>query len=219
MKKAYGRIVVLVLLTFVITGIFLTVAPDQIPVHYNIHGEIDRWGSKYEFLVFPFISLFMGGVMACVAKSTKKQGEEFNEKVITGMTVAVLIGFNVMFVFFMWKALTPDSLSNGLGDVGVKILLLLMSASFIPLGNIMPKTTRNGMVGLRTKWSMADDVCWQKSQRLGGMLMVATGIVSIVLVSLLPVYWGAHALLVLLLLDLLASVWGSWRIYQKEHKN
>ena len=218
MKKAYGRIVVLVLLTFVITGIFLTVAPDQIPVHYNIHGEIDRWGSKYEFLVFPFISLFMGGVMACVAKSTKKQGEEFNEKVITGMTVAVLIGFNVMFVFFMWKALTPDSLSNGLGDVGVKILLLLMSASFIPLGNIMPKTTRNGMVGLRTKWSMADDVCWQKSQRLGGMLMVATGMLAIVLVSLLPVSWGAHALLVLLLVDLLASVWGSWRIYQKEHK-
>ena len=218
MKKAYGRIVVLVLLTFVITGIFLTVAPDQIPVHYNIHGEIDRWGSKYEFLVFPFISLFMGGVMACVAKSTKKQGEEFNEKVITGMTVAVLIGFNVMFVFFMWKALTPDSLSNGLGDVGVKILLLLMSASFIPLGNIMPKTTRNGMVGLRTKWSMADDVCWQKSQRLGGMLMVATGMLAIVLVSLLPVYWGAHALLVLLLVDLLASIWGSWRIYQKEHK-
>ena len=219
MKKAYGRIVVLVLLTFVITGIFLTVAPDQIPVHYNIHGEIDRWGSKYEFLVFPFISLFMGGVMACVAKSTKKQGEEFNEKVKTGMTVAVLIGFNVMFVFFMWKALTPDSLSNGLGDVGVKILLLLMSASFIPLGNIMPKTTRNGMMGLRTKWSMADDVCWQKSQRLGGMLMVATGMLAIVLVSLLPVYWGAHALLVLLLVDLLASVWGSWRIYQKEHKN
>ena len=218
MKKAYGRIVVLVLLTFVITGIFLTVAPDQIPVHYNIHGEIDRWGSKYEFLVFPFISLFMGGVMACVAKSTKKQGEEFNEKVITGMTVAVLIGFNVMFVFFMWKALTPDSLSNGLGDVGVKILLLLMSASFIPLGNIMPKTTRNGMVGLRTKWSMADDVCWQKSQRLGGMLMVATGMLAIVLISLLPVSWGAHALLVLLLVDLLASIWGSWRIYQKEHK-
>ena len=219
MKKAYGRIVVLVLLTFVITGIFLTVAPDQIPVHYNIHGEIDRWGSKYEFLVFPFISLFFGVVMAWVAKATGKKGEEFNEKVITGMTVVVLIGFNAMFAFFMGKALAPDSLSDGLGDVGIKILLLLMSASFIPLGNVMPKTTRNGMVGLRTKWSMADDVCWQKSQRLGGMLMVATGIVSVVLVSLLPVYWGAHALLILLLLDLLASVWGSWRIYQKEHKN
>ena len=218
MKKAYGWIVAMILLTFVVTGIFLTVAPDEIPVHYNIHGEIDRWGSKYEFLVFPFISLFMGGVMACVAKTTRKQGEEFNEKVITGMTVVVLIGFNAMFVFFMWKALTPDCLADGLGDVGVKILLVLMSASFIPLGNVMPKTTRNGMVGLRTKWSMADDVCWQKSQRLGGMLMVATGLVSVVLVSLLPVSVGAHALLALLLADVVASVWGSWRIYRKEHK-
>lgn len=218
MKKAYGWIVALVLLTFVITGVFLTVAPDQIPVHYNIHGDIDRWGSKYEFLVFPFISLFFGGIMAWVAKATGKKGEETNEKVVTGMTVVVLIFFNAMFAFFMWKALTPDSLSGGLGDVGVKILLLMMSALFIPLGNVMPKTIRNGMVGLRTKWSMADDVCWQKSQRLGGMLMVATGMVSVVLVSLLPVSVGAYVLLALLLLDLTASVWGSWRIYQKEHK-
>ena len=82
----------------------------------------------------------------------------------------------------------------------------------------MPKTTRNGMVGLRTKWSMADDVCWQKSQRLGGMLMVGTGLVSIVLVSLLPVSVGAFALQALFLLDLIVSIWGSWRIYQKEHK-
>ena len=37
MKKAYGWIVALVLLTFVVTGIFLTVAPDQIPVHYILH--------------------------------------------------------------------------------------------------------------------------------------------------------------------------------------
>ena len=22
--------------------------PDQIPVHYNVAGEIDRWGSRYE---------------------------------------------------------------------------------------------------------------------------------------------------------------------------
>lgn len=218
MKKAYRWIVALVLLTFVVTGIFLTVAPNQIPVHYNIHGDIDRWGSKYEFLVFPVISLFFGGIMAWVAKATGNKGEEFNEKVVVGMTVVILAFFNAMFAFFMWKALTPDSLSGGLGDIGVKILLLLMSASFIPLGNVMPKTTRNGMVGLRTKWSMADDVCWQKSQRLGGMLMVATGIVSVVLVSLLPVSWGAYALLALLQVDLFASVLGSWRIYQKEHK-
>ena len=118
MKKAYGWIVALVLLTFVVTGIFLTVAPDQIPVHYNIHGEIDRWGSKYEFLVFPFISLFFGMVMACVAKTTKKQGEEFNEKVITSMTSVVLVFFNVMFAFFMWKAFTPDSLPDALDEIG-----------------------------------------------------------------------------------------------------
>lgn len=218
MKKAYSRIAAMVLLTFVITGIFLTAAPDQIPVHYDIRGNIDRWGSKYEFLLFPVIYLVFGGTMAWVARATGKKGEEFNEKVVTGMAAVVLVFFNAMFVFFMWKAVTPDSLSRGSEEIGVKVLLVLLGASFIPLGNVMPKTTRNGMVGLRTKWSMADDVCWQKSQRLGGMLMVATGILSVVLVSLLPVSWGTTVMLVLLLTDVVASVWASWRIYQKEHK-
>lgn len=218
MKKAYYWIVAMVLLTFVVTGIFLTAAPEQIPVHYDIRGNIDRWGSKYEFLVFPVISLVFGCTMAWIARVTGKKGEEFNEKVVTGMAAVVLVFFNAMFAFFMWKALTPDTLSNGSEEIGVKILLVLFGASFIPLGNILPKTTRNGMIGLRTKWSMADDVCWQKSQRLGGMLMVTTGILAVVLVSLLPVSWGVAVLLVLLLADVVASVWGSWRIYQKAYK-
>ena len=218
MKKAYGRIIAWVLVTFAVTGIFLTAAPEQIPVHYDIQGNIDRWGSKYEFLVFPVISLIFGGIMAWVARATGKKGEEFNEKAVTGMAAAVLVFFNAIFAFFMWKAFAPGSLSDGLGDIGVKLLLVFLSASFIPLGNIMPKTTRNGMVGLRTKWSMASDVCWQKSQRLGGMLTVATGILAVVLVSLLPVSWGAFMLLALLLANVTASIWGSWRIYQKEHK-
>jgi len=218
MKKAYGWIVALVLATFVITGFFLTLAPDQIPVHYNIHGEIDRWGSKYEFLLFPAISLVFGGFMAWTARYTGKKGEEFNEKVVTTMTIMVLILFNCIFAFFMWKSVDVASLSDGLGDAGAKAMLLMLTISFVPLGNILPKTTRNSLVGLRTKWSMADDVCWQKSQRFGGFLMVASGILGTVLVSLLPVYWGSYAVMGVMLVMIIGATWGSYRIYQNEHK-
>ncbi|WP_062353559.1 DUF1648 domain-containing protein [Bacillus kwashiorkori] len=33
--------------------------PDKVPAHYNFIGEIDRWGSKWELILSPSISLFM----------------------------------------------------------------------------------------------------------------------------------------------------------------
>ena len=33
--------------------------PDKVPGHYNITGEITRWGHKGEMLILPIVSLFM----------------------------------------------------------------------------------------------------------------------------------------------------------------
>ncbi|MGA9189324.1 MAG: DUF1648 domain-containing protein, partial [Methanosarcina sp.] len=33
--------------------------PQQVPMHYNAVGEIDRWGSKYEILFLPAISILL----------------------------------------------------------------------------------------------------------------------------------------------------------------
>ena len=60
MKKFYAWIVVLILLSFVMTGVFLTMAPDVVPVHFGPDGNVDRMGSKYEFLLLPAIALFGG---------------------------------------------------------------------------------------------------------------------------------------------------------------
>ena len=40
-------------LPLVITAVALQFMPDTVPLHYNAAGEIDRWGSKYESLLFP----------------------------------------------------------------------------------------------------------------------------------------------------------------------
>ena len=39
------------------TVIVLQFMPDRIPMHYDMAGNIDRWGSKYESLIFPILIL------------------------------------------------------------------------------------------------------------------------------------------------------------------
>ena len=41
------------------TAIMVQFMPDSVPMHYDMAGNIDRWGSKYENLIFPIIILVM----------------------------------------------------------------------------------------------------------------------------------------------------------------
>lgn len=47
------------LLPSFITVIAIKYLPNQIPAHYDIAGNIDRWGSKYEKFIFPVIIILL----------------------------------------------------------------------------------------------------------------------------------------------------------------
>ena len=218
MKKAYWWILALVLLSFVIAGVFLALAPEQIPVHYNASGQIDRWGSKYEYLVMPVLTAVFAGFMAWVAGYERKKDRESNERVVAGMTVWVLILFNVLWLFFMVKAVKIAQTDGAAQELSARGMMILLMASFIPLGNRMPKARRNSLLGLRTKWSMADDVCWQKSQRLGGIVMVTAGAVGVAVMSVVPADWISWIAPVLILGAAAVASIGSYWIWKRQRK-
>ena len=215
MKKAYKWTVALVLLGFILAGIFLSVAPDQVPAHYNIRGEVDRWGSKYEFLIMPFTNLLFAAFMVWMSQHEGKEGRDMNEKVISIMNNVILVQFNIMWAMFMWKAVDPENLGGDLGELPSRLIMMLLTASFVPMGNFLPKAQRNSAFGLRTKWSMANDHCWQQSQRIGGFIMVATGILGTILTALLPVSWSGFVLVVLLLVMAAGCTWASYLIFMR----
>ena len=51
---------VFMLLPFLTTVTALPFLPDLIPAHYDLDGVINRWGSKYESLIVPIITLGIG---------------------------------------------------------------------------------------------------------------------------------------------------------------
>lgn len=215
MKKIYGWSIGLILLGFVLFGIFLTIAPDQIPAHYNIQGQVDRWGSKYEYLILPFLNLASGLILAPLGRYESKKGREMNEKVVGILNIWILVLFNVIWLFFMWKAVDLENPGSGIGELPAKLLLVILTAFFIPVGNVMPKAVRNGVFGLRTKWSMANDWCWQQSQRMGGYMLVVTGIIGVILSALLAVVWAGYAVLVLMIAMIILCCHASYRIYMR----
>ena len=222
--------IVILLATLVGTLICLSFMPDVVPVHFDIYGVADRWGSKYENLLMPgcmaaMIALWFGvdaGFRKTIKQSTDEKAiaeAKANIKVLNVTFTAV----SVMFTFLNFSILYM-CVSQIDGFVGqeidiMKIVTILLGASFILLGNIMPKARNNSTVGFRLPWTRFNDVTWQKCNRVAGIVMVLSGALSIVAGL---VFDGMLSITIMLFISFIAitvlTIY-AYEIYRKEKGN
>lgn len=177
MKKQNKLFFVLMFLPVIVVIISLLFLPDTVPMHYNMSGEVDRWGSKYEMFIFPVVTIAFGVFMLLMEKFVEKQEKSGtnNKKVIQMAGIGTLLLFNVMNGYFLYTSFTK---TEKLGDIPVgqhNLFLAILAIGFIVLGNVMPKVKMNSVLGLRTSWSMKNETTWKLSQRFGGISLMVVG--------------------------------------------
>lgn len=224
MKKFKTTIYLLMLLSVVITAIMLQFMPDTIPTHYNAAGEVDRLGSKYESILFPAATALMGLFFLFMSKVVSGYGNAKDRKIgsaaLSICGTLTVVYFTAMGIYFMGKNIAYGN--TGTASVpGIDIVrinstcTILIGTLLIILGNYMPKARVNALYGLRTKWSMANERVWQKSQRFGGFSSVVCGVGLI----LFGVFVRKQLLLWMLLI---ITIWGitcvamSYVFYRKD---
>lgn len=180
MKKAKTVLWLLIIGTFLVTALFIAAMPDSVPMHYNAFGETDRWGSRFEYLLFPILSLIIG---ICGLMAGKKLKNCVQGRVFLLASLCIDAGLLAMTFFYLWKA-QSISLSGSWQyprlDI-VQITTIMVGLLLIVLGNLMPKATRNSLFGLRTIWSTSSDEVWRRCQRFGGITAVALGLMLVVM--------------------------------------
>lgn len=105
MKYFYCLVWVLIALGFVGTIVFIILAPDTIPVHYNAAWEVTRMGSKYEYIMFPFISAGMGAIFLLLAKQARNKNILI-EVIFLVTAIGEVLLFSGMGGYIMWMALS-----------------------------------------------------------------------------------------------------------------
>lgn len=177
---------------FVVTLFVLRFLPDELPAHYDFEGNIDRWGSKYEELIFPIIILVLTlfwqlfiryyAKKSRTAKSEKEALEaKSNGKIIWITAICMAIVFGIMHFVFMYSACVEVS-----GDMtksafdSFMIINVLFGLMLIVIGNYLPRAKQNGLVGLRTSKTMSDEEVWKKANRFAGKLFMIAGLLVII---------------------------------------
>lgn len=216
MKKLYAAVIALMVLSFVGTAVLLLFMPDTVPAHYNLAGEVDRYGSKYENLTFPVMNALFGIPFLCLARWRGKKNDALTEKVFLWTDAGLILFFMAEGAYFMIKDIRYDPAVTPTVDLGLwRLAGIFIGILLVLLGNIMPKAPRNASFGLRTKWSMSSDTVWQRSQRFGGFASVACGLVLTVASLLVPKNWCLALLLAVMAAWVAVCVAASYCFYRK----
>ena len=189
-KALYAVAILLTILSLAVPLAALPSLPDAIPAHYNIAGTVDRWGSKYEVLIFPaFILPYSAAWTACGRTLWRSRAETASELIWIAGGVVQLIVFAALQAYFLYTSFRQAADLSAVPVDLNRILCVVSAAGLMVMGNYLPKLQKPGPTGLHTPWNMKNEALWRRSQRFGGWAMAAAGAVSIAAAMLTSGAW------------------------------
>lgn len=214
MKWRKALYFILTVLPLAVTLVILPSLPERIPAHYDIHGSIDRMGSRYEALILPAV-IIVNGIFLWIMQRITARKSERNAVAVEWIGIFTLFIFNLLNAFMLnndMRMVTDMKLS---GFHFEQIVAVIIGLLFIGMGCLLPRMKRNPWIGLRTPWSMKNDTTWKKSQAFAAKSSVIAGIVILVSGLLLKGGRATAIMIVALAVSLATDIIYSYFIAKK----
>ena len=170
------------LIPVAVTSIVLQFMPDIIPMHHDLAGNTDRWGSKMESFIFPVIIMFITLFWYLLIRVYEKKAVNAEvEKEQLEAKSAAKVMFGIMHYFILYSSYVQASTGGSKSTIDIaKVSCILCGIMFVVLGNFMTKAKKNSVVGVRTVWSMHNDNTWRKSNLIGAICIICAGLLTII---------------------------------------
>lgn len=154
-------------------------AGKMLPSHSDIYGRVNGWTSRdVALLTMPMLAIGVAVIGVILGKLTpgwegvQTAAHNWRLREIVILAGLAVMGVTHVVLVMSWCGRMSKSTS-------ILAPLFLAGVLLIITGNILGKLRRNRLSGCRTPWSLASDVSWSKSNRLGGWLFVVCGVLVI----------------------------------------
>jgi uncharacterized membrane protein len=166
--KKINLLTIVILLSSLCIAYLVTLLPDgNVPLHLNINGEVDRYGSRWFVLLGPIIATVLAVLIQIYLRNTKNKSME-----------ALQIMMSIILVIILGVCWLPYVIAISTNPKNIVIFIgIFLGIMFIFIGNYTGLLKTNTVVGIRVKWTFADEEVWQKTHRLAGYLFVLLGMV------------------------------------------
>lgn len=180
MKKVIWISGVILAIEVIAAFILLPSLPEQIPIHWNINGDIDGYGAKWLIFMAPVLSAAMTFFVGILPRLDPKRSNAERSVKVYGIVILLLnLVFAVLFTITALASLNiPVSVNH--------ILPPVVGVMLCGIGNYLPKVKQNYFLGIRLPWTLANETVWTKTHRLGGWLFMLDGVLFILAAFLPP---------------------------------
>lgn len=164
-------IILLVIITWLIGVITYAYAPDIVPIHWNLEGKPDNYASKdIGLFLLPLINTGLYLFLFFIPKIDPNNEQlQYSIKTLQWIRLGThaLLGF-----IMLWTSLSIIEASN----VQPEWLFSVISLFFAFLGKAMANVKQNYFVGIRTPWTLSNELVWDDTHRFTAPLWFYSGI-------------------------------------------
>jgi len=173
MRKWYP--VFLIAVTAIASAIAYPRLPETVPSHWNLQGQVNGWQprGRAAFLM-PIVLLVLWGVMRGLPAIDPRRANYVKFQPTYDFVVnAVLTVLALIHLAVIGAALGAPISIHRLVPIAFGVML-------IAIGNQLPRARPNWWFGIRTPWTLSNDRVWERTHRVGGYLMTASGAAIII---------------------------------------
>jgi uncharacterized membrane protein len=171
-------LITIVLLPFIYLAYIWNQLLEKVPMHWNIKGEVDRYGEKVELIIIPFLlPLLVYTIFLVVPKiDPKNKLNKMGNKLQT-MKFLLTTFMSILALFIIYTA-KNESFANP------NYIVLLIGILYLVFGNYFKTLKANYFIGIRTPWTLENETVWKETHKLGGKMWFIGGL-AVILSSLL----------------------------------
>ncbi|WP_299323286.1 SdpI family protein [Parasphingopyxis sp.] len=205
------RVTILALATMALASLatwLVLPADTRIPMQYDATGAVNRYGSLVEGLIlFPAIAAGLFVLFLFLARNEPRRENLQRSRPMLDWSIAgtmallMVLHLATLGIAAGWAISITDLVSGATGIF------------FVILGNFLPKTRPNFLVGVRTPWTLSSDHSWLRTHILAGRGFIGLGLLIIGATLFTPaiaIYLIVGGSLMLVAILTMAS-WLYWR--------
>jgi len=206
-------LIAIVLLPFLYLAYIWNQLPEKVPMHWNIKGEIDRYGDKIELIIIPILlPLLVYVIFLVVPKIDPKNNLNKMGNKLHTIKVLLTTFMSILALFIIYSA-KNQSFTNP------NYIVLLIGILYIILGNYFKTIKANYFIGIRTPWTLENETVWKETHKLGGKMWFIGGIIVVLTSLILDKKPNFIIFLIITGIITIIPIVYSYIIFKKEKKN
>lgn len=157
--------------------------PDIVPIHINLVGGVDGFASRWYIPIIGMIPIFIAiaYILYSYTADEINLNKNVEDKIIPAIAIfcAVISWIPVFLALALINLNTPTSQSFLSVEIVASISIML-AIFFVFMGHYMEDIKPSRYFGIRTPWTLKNNVVWKKTHKLGSYAFMIAGFVLLV---------------------------------------